>query len=72
MVNFYCCAKIHLNWRGLSHFPPKDFLNIILNVRKKSESVFYLNDCCLLDHNENGGDNVRIIAADIGRTNKEI
>lgn len=50
----------------------KIFLNIILNIRKKSESVFYLNDCCLLDHNENGDDNVRIIAADIGKTNKEI
>ena len=49
----------------------KVFLNIVLK-EKKSESVFYLNDCCLLDHDENGGDNVRIIAADIGRTHKEI
>lgn len=33
----YCyCAKIHLNWRVLSCFSAKDFLNVIVKVREGS------------------------------------
>lgn len=52
--NFDHCAEMHLNWRGLPWFSPKKkFLNVITQSKTKgSVSVFYLDDCRLVDHNK--------------------
>lgn len=57
LINSDRRTETHLNPRGLSCFSPKDFLSVIAQSKKEeSVSVFYLYDCCPVDHNKSVSD----------------